>query len=473
MNERGGVVKRNIRTIVTIWALVVAGAPARAESLADALISAYRNSNLLDQNQALLRATDENVAVAMSALRPVIDYTIKSSFLHSEFDAFNSSFDPITPYGESWNNTISLSASLLLVDFGRSQLGIEIAREAVLSARQGLVSVEQDVLLAAVSAYVDVRLQAEIVALRQSNDRLITQELRAARDRFEVGEVTRTDVAQAEARLAAAKSGLAAAEGSYNLARERYRAAVGHYPSNLSSLPRSPAVAQTVEGARSVALTTHPAVRQLQHEVKVADLRVQLAAAQMQPTLSGRATMNENFDAFEDRLDNQSLSLTFNQTLYAGGRLSALYRQSLASQQASRAGLHQIGVVLSENVGRAWANLAISTASIEAGDQQIRAAQAAFDGVKEEADLGSRTTLDVLDAEQTLLDAKATRLQAEANRYVGVYSLLSTMGLLTADQLNLGIPTYDPEAYYNAVKTGPAHSVQSDKLDRILKSIGN
>ena len=470
-------VKRNIWAIVTIGALVLSGAlsatAARAESLADALISAYRNSNLLDQNQALLRATDENVAVAMAALRPVIDYTIQSSYLRSEFNSFNSIFKPITPYGETWTSTIQLSASLLLLDFGRSKLGIQIAREAVLSARQGLVSVEQDVLLAAVSAYVDVRLQAEIVALRQSNYRLITQELRAARDRFEVGEVTRTDVALAEARLAAAKSGLAAAEGAHNLARERFRAAIGHYPTNLAALPRSPGFAQSLDGARSVALTTHPAVRQLQHEVKAADLRLQLAAAQMQPTLSGSATINENFVGLDDGIDNQSLALTFNQTLYAGGRLSALYRQSLASQEASRAGLHQIGVVLSENVGRAWANLAIATASIEAGDQQIRAAQAAFDGVKEEADLGSRTTLDVLDAEQTLLDAKATRLQAEANRYVGVYSLLSTMGLLTADHLGLGIPTYDPEAYYNAVKKGPAHSVQGEKLDRILKSIGN
>jgi outer membrane protein len=468
------VVKRKIWAIVTMGALVISGAPAKAESLADALISAYRNSNLLDQNQALLRATDENVAVAMSALRPVIEYTIQSSYQRSErvlTDVFN---NPVgIAYQDSFPNTLTLSASLLLLDFGRSKLGIEIAREAVLSARQGLVTVEQDVLLAAVSAYVDVRLQAEIVALRQSNYRLITQELRAARDRFEVGEVTRTDVAQAEARLAGARSGLASAEGAYNLARERYKAAVGHYPGNLAPLPRSPAIAQTLEGARSVALTTHPEVRRLQHEVKAADLRVDLAAAQMQPTLAGRATINENFDGFDDSLDNQSLSLTFNQKLYAGGQLSALYRQSLASQEAARAGLHQIGVVLSENVGRAWTTLAIATASIEAGDQQIIAAQAAFDGVKEEADLGSRTTLDVLDAEQTLLDAKATRLQAEADRYVGVYSLLSTMGLLTAEHLNLGIPTYDPEAYYNAVKTAPAHSVQSEKLDRILKSIGN
>ena len=120
---------------MTIGALAFSGAPVRAESLADALIAAYRNSNLLDQNQALLRATDENVAVAMSALRPVIDYTIQSSLLHSEFNSFNASFDPITPYATTWNNTVQLSASMLLLDFGRSQLGIEISREAVMSAR--------------------------------------------------------------------------------------------------------------------------------------------------------------------------------------------------------------------------------------------------------------------------------------------------------------------------------------------------
>ena len=165
--------------------------------------------------------------------------------------------------------------------------------------------------------------------------------------------------------------------------------------------------------------------------------------------------------------------MSWRQTIYAGGELSALYRKALAGQDQSRASLGQTTVAVLQNVGNAWANLAVYAASIEAGDQQIRAAQTAFDGVREEATLGARTTLDVLNAEQELLDARAARLQAEAGRYLAVYQVLSSMGLLTVDHLNLGIATYDPEAYYNAVKDAPATSSQGKRLDRILEKIGN
>ena len=145
----------------------------------------------------------------------------------------------------------------------------------------------------------------------------------------------------------------------------------------------------------------------------------------------------------------------------------------MAGKEIAQAGLHQTSVVVSENVGRAWANLAVAQASINAGSLQVTAAQKAFEGVREEATLGARTTLDVLNAEQELLNARATKLQAEASRYVGTYQLLAAMGQLTADHLNLGIPTFDPEAYYNAVKTAPATSTRGKALDKILGKIAN
>jgi len=175
----------------------------------------------------------------------------------------------------------------------------------------------------------------------------------------------------------------------------------------------------------------------------------------------------------DNGLDSETLGLNLNQTLYAGGRLSALYRQAMAARDASRAGLHQIAVQVAQNVGNAWATLTVTAASIDASRRQIEASHTAFDGVREEAALGVRTTLDVLDAEQELLDARAARLEAEAGRYVGVYVLLSSMGLLTVDHLQLGIPTYDPAAYYNVVKSAPATSAQGRKLDKILEKIGN
>lgn len=454
--------------VVAAAALAWSAPAAQAESLADALIAAYRNSNLLEQNQAVLRAADEDVAIAVSNLRPVVQYSIQSGWSRQE-----SGQTAQTPWVTSLDTSLSLSASLVLFDFGRNRLGIEIAEESVLATRQGLIGVEQSVLLDAVNAYVDVGYQSSVVALRESNVRLIGEELRAATDRFEVGEVTRTDVALAQAALAAARSGLATAQGNLMLARERYKAATGNYPGRLQGLPRAPATARSLDEARSIALRTHPDIRQSQRQVKISDLQVQLARAQMSPSLSGSVTATERFDGTDEGLDGQSITLSFGQTLYAGGELSARYRQAIQQKEQSRAALQQAGVNVSENVGRAWANIAVARASIASGDEQIRAAQIAFDGVREEAALGARTTLDVLDAEQDLLDARASRLLAEANLYTGVYQLLASMGLLTAEHLNLGIPTYDVGAYYNAVRNAPAHSPQGKKLDRILRSIGN
>lgn len=449
-----------LRVVTVIAAGVLAAPMGHAETLADAMIAAYRNSNLLDQNRAVLRAADEDVALSVASLRPVVSYTAQAGWRKADVTSATTV--------EGLSASLTLSAELTLIDFGRSRLGIEIARESVLATRQALIDVEQQVLLATVQAYVDVRLAQEVVALRQSNFRLITQELRAAQDRFDVGEITRTDVAIAQARLASSRSALAAAQGDLMIAREAYKASTGAYPGRLAGLPSAPKLPRTMEEAQAVARNTHPLLRQAQHLVTIADLQVELAAAGMKPTLgAGLSASRDN-----DGLDTQSFGLTLNQTIYAGGRLSAVYRQALAGKDRTRAALQQTAVNILQNVGVAWANLAVSAASIEASDQQIRAAQTAFDGVREEATLGARTTLDVLDAEQELLDARNARLQAEAQRYVGVYRVLAAMGLLTVDHLQLGIATYDPEAYFDAVKTAPSHSVQGKKLDRILEKIG-
>jgi outer membrane protein len=452
--------------ISTLAAVVALAAPAaQAETLADALIAAYRNSNLLDQNRAVLRAADEDVAIAVSDLRPVVAFAAQTGYARTEF------LNPLGGRGveEGLSSSLSLTAEMTLLDFGRNELAVDVAKESVLATREALIGVEQNVLLAAVQAYVDVRLAQEIVGLRQSNFRLITQELRAAQDRFEVGEITRTDVSIAEARLAASRASLAAAEGDLMVARESYKAATGAYPGRLAGLPSTPKTARSMEDAQAVAQRTHPAIRQAQHEVTIAELNVARGKASMKPSLTGQARIAVD----NDGLDSESLSLNLSQTLYAGGKLSALYRQALARKDSSRSALHQTSVQVAQNVGNAWSNLLVSAASIDASQRQIAASQAAFDGVREEATLGARTTLDVLDAEQELLDARAARLQAEAGRYTGVYVLLSAMGLLTVDHLRLGIPTYDPAAYYNAVKTAPATSAQGRKLDKILEKIGN
>ena len=371
-------------------------------------------------------------------------------------------------FSDGISTTFNLSASLLLLDFGRRETRIAMAKETVLLTRETLTKVEQNVLLGAVAAYVDVMVKGQIIDLRNSNVRLVTQELRAAQDRFEVGEITKTDVSIAEARLAAAKAELSAAEGAMLIARESYKAATGQYPGHLTSLSRAPKLPASLEAARSVALKTHPDVKIAQRAVTIADLAVDLSKADFRPTVSATARASIN-----DRgIESQSFGLSLNQELYSGGRKASVLRQSIAKNDGARADLSQAAVNVSEAVGTAWANLLVANATVEAGDRQIRASQTAFDGVREEARLGTRTTLEVLDAEQELLNAKVSRLQSEANRYIGVYNVLASMGLLTVQHLGLGVATYDPETYYNRVKTAPVHSAQGKKLDRILDKLG-
>ncbi|MFN7224584.1 MAG: TolC family outer membrane protein [Paracoccaceae bacterium] len=444
-----------------VMAVSILAAPvAQAETLTDAFIAAYRNSNLLDKQAATLRAADEDVAQAMSTLRPVIDYALASGYSRSQRTANG-------PFADGVRTTFDLTASIVLFDFGRRALRIEIARESVLATRELLRNVEQDVLFAAVQSYVDVQVKGQILSLRDSNVRLVTQELRAAQDRFDVGEITRTDVSIAEARLAAARAGYASAEGDLMIAREAFKAATGAYPRNLSRLPKSPSLPKSMEAARSVALKGHPSILGAQRRVTINDLAVELQKAGFKPTLSARA----NVGIDDVGVESQTFGLSLNQRIYSGGNQASLLRQSIAERDGARADLSQAGVVIAQAVGNAWAGLEIANAQVQAGDRQIRAAQTAFNGVREEASLGARTTLDVLNAEQELLDARVTRIEAEAQRYIGVYRLLQTMGLLSVEHLQLGIPTYDPAGYYNAVKNAPVHSAQGKKLDRILEKL--
>lgn len=442
-------------TLVAIAISVVAGTAVRAENLTGALISAYKNSGLLEQNRALLRAADEGVAQSVAGLRPVLNYAI------------NANYSSIT---DTTSSNLQLSASMMVYDFGRSQLRVEVAKENVLSLREALVGVEQNVLLRAVNAFVNVQRDMSIQGLRENNVRLITQELQASKDRFDVGEITRTTVAIAEARLAASNSALAAATGNLAMSREEYRAAIGHYPNDLAPLPALPATAKSLDGARSVARQHHPDIAQAKKAVKIADLNVAIAAAGIIPSLRGSA----NAMVDQDGNDSQSIGLSFSGPIYQGGALASAHRKAAAQRDASRAGLHMAGMNIDQNVGNAWARLSVADAGVHASEQQIRASRVAFRGVREEASLGARTTLDVLNAEQDLLDAQAGQISAQTDRYVAVYNLLGAMGLLTADHLRLGMATYDPAAYYNAVKKAPTHGVsaQGKRLDGLLKSLG-
>ncbi len=436
---------------------------ARGESLADALISAYRHSGLLDQQRALLRVADEDVAVAISGLRPTLSYALSADRTDTQ------------PFpGESTSLSATLSAQLVLFDFGRGRQGVALARENVLATRDLLVGIEQQVLLRAVAAFLNVRSAGEAASLQAANVRLITEELRAARDRFEVGEVTQTDVSLAEARLAGARAAEAAATGELLMAREEYKAAIGHYPGRLSPPPPPKVEVRTIDEARALALRRHPDMRVSQRNVTIAEMNVEMALMAMKPTLSTTGSATRTHIPGGTPSTTTQLGITLSGPIYQGGRYSALYRQAIAQRDAARAGLHLTRATVEQNVSNAWARLAVAAASIEASERQIRAATVALRGTREELKLGTRTMLDVLNTEQDLLDARESAIAAQADQYLAAYELLSAMGLLTAEQLNLGIATYDPEAYYNAVGNAPVTQVspQGARLDAVIEALG-
>ncbi|MCC1481380.1 TolC family outer membrane protein [Roseibaca sp. Y0-43] len=443
-----------------ITAVLAAPVPVMAQSLADTFVAAYENSNLLEQNRALLRAADEDVAIAVASMRPVLNFI-------SGVEARAAS----GPAPMSITMSFNLSADVTLIDFGRGKLAKEAAKAQVLATRQALVNVEQQVLLDAVGAFMDVRTAIEAVALQQATVRVITRELSAARERFELGEVTRTDVSLAEARLAAARSQLAASEGDLAAAREGYKLVTGSYPGNLRQAPALPQTAASLQLAQDIARRTHPSILQAQFEVTAAEFNAERIEAQRHGSVTGNARLGRSFTNNGGDSTTASAGLTYARPIYQGGQIRALTRQAIARRDATRAGLHQTVAQVLQNVALAWANLDVTRARIAASRQQVAASQAAFEGTREEARLGARTTLDVLNAENDLLNARTTLLQAEAGLQTATYALLASMGLLTVDHLGLGITTYDPEAYYNAVKDAPALSAQGEALDRVLRAL--
>ena len=462
-----------LKFMVGVFALAVSVAvprPASAETLADALVGAYTNSGLLDQNRALLRAADEDVASAVATLKPVLRW---SANLTQTFGRVRTAATVTSISNDDLTAAVSLAAELVLYDFGSRQFRVEATKETVLATREALLNIEQQVLLRGVSAYMGVIEANEFVALRNNNVRLLTQELQAAQDRFEVGEVTRTDVALAQAQLAQARSGLAAADGDLLRAIEEYRNVVGRKPGRLQQPPSLPRYESGVDAAKAVAVRRHPSLLGAQHQVAAADMLVRATKADMKPSVSltGQLAVTENLNENEFSRGG-SVGIAAGQIIYQGGALSSVARQAKARADAQRGNLHVVRYNVQQEVGNAYATLTTFQAQLSASGRQVRAAQIAFDGIREEAKLGARTTLDVLDAEQALLDAQSLRVSARANLYVAAYAILSSTGRLTAKELRLPVQIYDPAEYYNLVKDShAAKSKQGKKLDRVLRAL--
>ncbi len=441
-------------------------APASAETLTDALIRAYQTSPLLDSNRASLRALDENIAQARSARRPQVQAGASAA---GETDISDFPFDN--------SAQVALQASLLLFDSGESKAAIESARYGVAAGRASLVNVEQEVLFAAVTAYMDVIQALEFVRIAQNDVRVLAEQVDATNNRFEVGEVTRTDVSQTEARLAASRGNLVDATGNLEVARQAYLAAVGSLPGTLEPPPVLPQLPPSAAAAAQLAVQQNPAMvaARFNERAAVSDFDRARSASKLSITASSQVDytwqrVSPNV-APNTRLTNDSYNLSAsidaNLPLYSGGRNSSLIRQAQQVLEQRKFEVQDSGRQVTEQANNAWTQLEVARASIVANREQVVAAQIAYEGVSEEARLGARSTLDVLDADQERLQAEAEVVRARRNEYVAHYAVLRAMGLLTVEHLNLGIESYNPDIYFRQVQRAPVGGYDTSVVEKI------
>lgn len=431
---------------------------ASADTLKAALADAYRNSPLLEANRALLRANDENLQQALAATRPAFALAASSTWV-----------DPVPFGGNRVTTTISLSASLTIYDNGVSRMAARSAEESIRSLRASLKDVEQQVFLAVAKAYLDLLRDERYLELARNSVKVLQEQLQATEDRFAVGEVTRTDVAQARARLEAAKANLAARKGSVEISRAVFREVVGRPPRPPLVAPGLPrGLPGSESAARKVALAHHPRIIAQKHAVKAAEYAAERAKAAMGPMLTGSAALSGN--STTGRSASVGLSLTI--PLYQGGKLTSLYRQALENAAKSRADLLGASRQIAREATAAFSQLEIARAAIAARKEQLAAAETAFEGVREEARLGVRTTLDVLNAQQEVLSAGADLAAARRDYHLAGYSLLAAAGRLTASGLALPVKQYDPMENYRKVNGPDPLGRKGLAIDRILRRSG-
>ena len=445
---------------------------AQTTSLADALVQAYTTNPQLTLQQSAVRIADEDVINQRGDLLPTVTQTGRINQTKDLGD---------TTVASSIGTGVSLSTrvGIQLYDGGADRLDIDSAKMSLLASRQQLKDTEQSVLLQTVQAYIDVRRDQDFVRLAQNNVRVLREQVRAANDRFSVGEVTRTDVSQAEARLAASLSSLEANKGNLLRSNASYVAVVGLAPRNLLPPPPAPKIPATMEKAEAVAIAKHPRILGAQFQAKAAEIALQSTNKNRQPQIDASLThtMSDTRRTGSGYTSNSvTADITGQVTWYAGDKLNSARRRALANFERSQSNLQLQGYLTRQSLRNAFTGWQVARASIVSGREQVRAAQVAFEGVREEAKLGARTTLDTLDAEQEVLTARSNLVAAIRNEYLATYSVLSEMGLLTAQHLKLGVPIYNPDVNYAKVtknQTNPLGLKRLKILDKLKKRKSN
>ncbi|MGK2871382.1 MAG: TolC family outer membrane protein [Alphaproteobacteria bacterium] len=436
----------------------IAAAPAHAEGLLEALTAAYQTSPVLAAQRASLRATDETVSQALSGWRPQV--TVSSTYGRQSIRTEQ----PLSFVGA--NRSISndrqispitgeIKLSQPIFRGGRTVNGVRQAEAGVMAGRELLLSTEQSVLLEAITAYMDVLRDEAVVDLNKNQIEVLSRQLQATQDRFRVGEITRTNVAQSEARLSSSVSNLTAAEATLIASKSAYEKVIGRQPSVLEPVPPFPPLPQSEEEAQAKALDSNPQLRAALEAERASDYAVKVEIGKLLPTVALEASARIANDVGAEGLEQDEAAITalLQVPLYQSGAQYAAVRQARETNSQRRLEAVQARRQVIEGVSNAWEGLRSTRARIVSDKEAVRANEIALEGVRQESDVGARTTLDALDAEQELLNARVALVRSNRNEVVAGYSLLSITGNLTASELGLAVATYDPLLHYNEVRT--------------------
>jgi outer membrane protein len=450
---------------LAIAGLCVAGASlgigcsgAAADTLEWALVQAYQNNPSLNAQRASLRATDENVPQALSGYRPKLSVTASGGYNYQNA----SSIFPLgavlttSQFAQTfYSRTVGATGTYTLFNGMQTANRTRQAESQVEGARETLRVTEQQVLLDAATSYMNLLRDGAVLDLQRRNVEVLTEQLKQTRDRFNVGEVTRTDVAQAESRLAAGRSQLLGAQSQYVTSRANYRRVIGVDPGSLA--PGTP-VDRLSPGVLAKAIVQgqaqSPSVLAAAYGVDIASLAVKISEGALYPSLTVTGSVLQGSNPAFEVIKQTQASVVGQLTIpiYQGGAEYSAIRQSKETVGQQRLSLDVTRDQVRETVVASWGQLDATKAQIEATTAQVNAAEIALNGVREEARVGQRTTLDVLNAQQELVNARVALVTAQHDRVVASYTLLAAVGGLSMQRLGLNVTIYDPQVHYQQVR---------------------
>jgi outer membrane protein len=419
------------------------------------LVQAYQNNPSLNAQRAALRVIDENVPQALSGYRPKVTVTATAGpNFQKETQQFPGGTTPTT--AESFvQRTAGVTATQTLYNGFQTANRTRQAESQVDAARETLRVTEQQVLLDAATAYMNLLRDGAILELNQNNVQVLTEQLKQTRDRFNVGEVTRTDVAQSESRLAAGRSALLGAQSNFVTSQANYRRVIGVDPGKQApGTPVDRLSPNTLPKAIALGQAQSPSVLAAAYGVDVAALAVKVSEGALYPNLTvSAAALAGIWPNFETTRETQAALVgTLTVPIYQGGAEYSTIRQNKETLGQQRLNLDINRDQARATVVQSWGQLEAAKAQVESTTAQVNAAEIALNGVREEARVGQRTTLDVLNAQQELVNARVALVTAQHDRVVASYTLLAAVGGLSMQHLGLNVVVYDPMVHYQQIR---------------------